>query len=113
MKRTWALRMLGNLAWAVLAAWSLVTLVLVLIPFYMTAGNVPSMGPGYMPTLPNEFATIATYRGTLWESNTFLQDAFWNVGYIGCCSWVPLLGLLLTRRGSGGRHSHGGRSKCG
>jgi hypothetical protein len=71
-----------------------VVLVFLLVPFYVTGGNVPSMGPGWYPTEPHEFESIARYQGTMWEQSTFLQDAFWRIGCFGLCAWLPLLMIV-------------------
>ncbi len=89
--------MLDIALWCGLGVIALLVLVLVLVPFYMTGGNVPSLAPGWFPTEPDEFASIATFRGTIWEHSGFLQDAFWHVGYYACCFWLPLLLAVIVR----------------
>lgn len=76
---------------------SLVVLLFVLIPFYMTFGNVPSMQPGWFPTEPYEFESIARFRGTPWENSAFLQEAFWRIGCAGWLVWFPVAIVAITQ----------------
>ena len=99
MKRASAISTLDIAIWVGFVGLSLVAIVFVLIPFYMTGGNVPSLEPGWYPDKDYEFASIATYRGTIWENNTFLQEMFWRVGYFGCCFWLPLMLVTVLELG--------------
>lgn len=91
-QQDWKIQKRVDLAiWSVLAVSCLTIFLFVLIPFYMTGGNVPSMKPGWVPTEPREYASIARYRGTIWEASSFLQDAFWHVACFGWLIWVPTI----------------------
>jgi hypothetical protein len=86
---------MGVFLWLALPM-SLLVVIFVLVPFFMTGGNVPSMEPGWVPDKPYEFASIAAYKGTLWENNNVLQEIFWRVGCTGWCVWLPVLILTLV-----------------
>jgi hypothetical protein len=102
VKRLTGTDVFGILVWTALAVFGLVTLVLVLLPYNMTGGNVPSQTPQLWEANPQPHPygrdprdypseSIATYQGTPWESSEFLQNSFWYVARLGCCPWLLVM----------------------
>jgi hypothetical protein len=79
------------LAWVLMAAITLLVSVFFLAPFWGTGGSFPYTQPGWVPNRPDEFASIARFRGTVWENNPLLNNLFWNIACYGWCLWLPAL----------------------
>src|SRR5262245_26914141 len=72
------------LLWAVLAAVTVLIVILALVPYYGSGMHYPSSPPGTIATSPDEYYSMSLFRGTPWEGQPW-GDIFWNVGCFGWC----------------------------
>ena len=74
---------------------SVLAVLFLLIPFYGSGGHYPALQPGWYPDRPEEFASIARFKATIWEGNEVLRQLFWLAAGQAWCVYGPLWILAL------------------